>query len=61
MTDEETTLFIDWKNKNKDKIESVVITLLNYEKGVDTKTCYDEIDWLIRKTFLEGLKAGRPK
>lgn len=54
MTDEEKTLFNDWKNKNKDKIESVVITLLNYEKGVDTKTCYDEIDWLIQKAYFAG-------
>lgn len=37
MTRNLKTLFNDWKNKNKDKIEDVVITLLNYEKGVDTK------------------------
>lgn len=61
MTEEEKTLFMDWKIKNKDNIENVVITLLNYEKGVDTKTCYDEVDFLIRKAFLAGLKAGKPK
>lgn len=58
---EEKTLFMDWKIKNKDNIENVVITLLYYEKGVDTKTCYDEVDWLIQKAFLAGLKAGRPQ
>jgi len=61
MTDKEKTLFDDWKNRNKDKIEDVVITLLNYENGVDTKTCYDEIDWLIQKAYLAGLNANRPK
>ena len=61
MTDERKAMFEDWKNKNKYKIEGVVITLLSYEKGVDTKTCYDEVDWLIQKAYFDGLKAGSPK
>lgn len=49
--------FEEWKEKHNDLIENVAITFFNYGKGVDTKTCYDELEYLLKRAF----KAGRPK
>ena len=49
--------FEEWKEKHSDLIENVAITFFNYERGVDTKTCYDELEYLLQRAF----KAGKPK
>ena len=49
--------FEEWKEKHSDLIENVAITFFNYERGVDTKTCYDELEYLLKRAFNEG----RPK
>ena len=49
--------FEEWKEKHNDLIENVAITFFNYERGVDTKTCYDELEYLLQRAF----KAGRPQ
>ncbi|MBR6081236.1 MAG: hypothetical protein IKP60_13925 [Treponema sp.] len=49
--------FEEWKEKHNDLIENVAITFFNYERGVDTKTCYDELEYILKRAF----KAGRPK
>ena len=49
--------FEEWKEKHSDLIENVAITFFYYGKGVDTKTCYDELEYLLKRAF----KAGRPK
>ncbi|MBP5751450.1 MAG: hypothetical protein J6W60_01140 [Treponema sp.] len=49
--------FEEWKEKHSDLIENVAITFFNYERGVDTKTCFDELEYLLKRTF----NAGRPK
>lgn len=49
--------FEEWKEKHNDLIENVAITFFNYGCGVDTKTCYDELEYLLKKAF----NAGRPK
>ena len=49
--------FEEWKEKHNDLIENVAITFFNYGKGVDTKTCYDELEYLLKRAF----KAGRLK
>lgn len=49
--------FEEWKEKHNYLIENVAITFFNYGKGVDTKTCYDELEYLLKREF----KAGRPK
>ena len=43
--------FEEWKEKHSDLIENVAITFFNYERGVDTKTCYDELEYLLRRAF----------
>ena len=49
--------FDEWKEKHSDLIENVAITFFNYGRGVDAKTCYDELEYLLKKAF----NAGRPK
>jgi hypothetical protein len=49
--------FEEWKEKHSDLIENVAITFFNYERGVDTKTCFDELEYLLKRAF----NAGRPK
>lgn len=49
--------FGEWKEKHNDLIENVAITFFDYGKGVDTKTCYDELEYLLKRAF----KAGRPQ
>lgn len=49
--------FEEWKEKHSDLIENVAITFFNYERGVDTKTCYDELEYLLQRAFI----AGKPK
>ena len=49
--------FEEWKEKHSDLIENVAITFFNYGRGVDAKTCYDELEYLLKKAF----NAGRPK
>ena len=49
--------FEEWKEKHSDLIENVAITFFYYERGVDTKTCYDELEYLLKKAF----NAGKPK
>jgi len=46
--------FEEWKEKHSDLIENVAITFFNYERGVDTKTCYDELEYLLRRAFRAG-------
>lgn len=46
--------FEEWKEKHSDLIENVAITIFNYGGGVDTKTCYDELEWLLKKAFNAG-------
>lgn len=49
--------FDEWKEKHSDLIENVAITFFYYGRGVDTKTCYDELEYLLKKAF----NAGKPK
>lgn len=46
--------FEEWKEKHSDLIENVAITFFNYGRGVDTKTCYDELEYLLKKAFNAG-------
>lgn len=46
--------FGDWKAKHDDEIVNVATVFFNYERGVDTKTCYDELEWLLRKAYVAG-------
>ena len=46
--------FEEWKEKHSDLIENVAITFFNYEKGVDTKTCFDELEYLLQRAFRAG-------
>lgn len=47
--------FEEWKEKHSDLIENVAITFFNYGRGgVDTKTCYDELEYLLKKAFTAG-------
>lgn len=46
--------FEEWKEKHNDLIENVAITFFNYGCGVDTKTCYDELEYLLKKAFNAG-------
>ena len=50
--------FEEWKEKHSDLIESVAITFFNYERGVDTKTCYDELEYLLKRAFNAGKNAN---
>jgi hypothetical protein len=56
MGDKKMT-FEEWKEKHNYLIENVAITFFIYGKRVDTKTCYDELEYLLKRAF----KAGRPK
>ena len=49
--------FEEWKEKHSFLIENVAFTFFNYERGVDTKTCYDELEYLLKRAF----NAGRPQ
>lgn len=46
--------FEEWKEKHSDLIENVAITFFNYERGVDTKTCFDELEHLLERAFRAG-------
>lgn len=46
--------FEEWKIKHDDEIVNVATVFFNYERGVDTRTCYDELEWLLRKAFISG-------
>jgi len=46
--------FEEWKAKYDDEIVNVATVFFNYERGVDTRTCYDELEWLLRKAFISG-------
>lgn len=46
--------FDEWKEKHNDLIENVAITFFNYGRGVDTKTCYDELEYILKKAFNAG-------
>lgn len=46
--------FEEWKEKYSDLIENVAITFFNYGRGVATKTCYDELEYLLKKAFNAG-------
>lgn len=46
--------FEEWKAKHDDEIVNVATVFFNYERGVDTRTCYDELEWLLRKAFISG-------
>lgn len=52
--------FEEWKEKHSELIENVAITFFNYGRGVDTKTCYDELEYLLKKAFKAGKNMNVP-
>lgn len=52
--------FEEWKEKHNDLIENVAITFFNYGRGVDTKTCYDELEYILKRAFNAGKDMNVP-
>ena len=52
--------FEEWKEKHSDLIENVAITFFNYERGVNTKTCFDELEYILKRAFKAGKNMNAP-
>lgn len=50
--------YTEWKNANRQTIQNVMIDIMNYERGVDTTTIYNDLEYLLRKAFLSGICRG---